>query len=220
MSIAHHLRRLALAVFAAGAVTLASLSASLVTGALTPAVAQMSEEFQYALEPYGEWRPHPRFGEIWVPARVPPDWRPYQYGHWVYTDDWGWYWVSDEQEADWGWVTFHYGRWAFEPPYGWFWVPGDEWAPAWGALPPDAVLPTPTAEPVPPSPPLAEGTPVSPPVTAGTSVPPLPGDRIIAPDTGSGTGAGSRSVPGIYWLALAAPALVAGVALLLKAHRR
>jgi len=95
-----------------------------------------------------------------------------------------------------------------------------EWAPAWGTLPPDAVLPTPTAEPVPPSPPLAEGTPVSPPVTAGTSVPPLPGNRIIAPDTGSGTGAGSRGVPGIYWLALAAPALVGGVALLLKAHRR
>jgi hypothetical protein len=50
---------------------------------------------------------------------------------WVYTDEWGWYWVSDDVEANWGWVVYHYGRWAFEPGIGWFWVPGDEWAPAW-----------------------------------------------------------------------------------------
>ena len=65
---------------------------------------------------------------------VPPDWRPYQYGHWVYTDEWGWYWVSDDVEADWGWVVYHYGRWAFERGFGWFWVPGDEWATRLGQL--------------------------------------------------------------------------------------
>jgi len=108
-----------------------AVSATIVAGALTPAVAQVSEEFEIALEPYGSWRPHPRFGQVWVPTGVPRDWRPYEYGHWVYTDDWGWYWVSDAAEEDWGWVTYHYGRWAFERRLGWFWVPGDEWAPAW-----------------------------------------------------------------------------------------
>ena len=66
-----------------------------------------------------------------MPDGVPPDWRPYEYGHWVYTDDWGWYWVSDDHEEDWGWVVYHYGRWAHDRGLGWFWMPGDEWAPAW-----------------------------------------------------------------------------------------
>jgi len=64
-----------------------AVSATIVAGALTPAVAQVSEEFEIALEPYGSWRPHPRFGQVWVPTGVPRDWRPYEYGHWVYTDD-------------------------------------------------------------------------------------------------------------------------------------
>ena len=52
------------------------------------------------------WRPHPRFGEVWVPggsaaglAALPST------DDWVYTDEWGWYWVSDDVEADWGWVV-------------------------------------------------------------------------------------------------------------------
>ena len=65
-----------------------------------------------------------------MPDGVPRDWRPYEYGHWVYTDDWGWYWVSDDDEDDWGWVVYHYGRWVHDRA-AWFWVPGDEWAPAW-----------------------------------------------------------------------------------------
>jgi hypothetical protein len=98
---------------------------------LTPAYAQVSDEFIGALTPYGEWRRHPRWGEVWVPFNRPAGWRPYTYGRWVYTDDWGWYWVSDDEEADWGWVAYHYGRWAHDPRSGWVWVPGDEWAPAW-----------------------------------------------------------------------------------------
>jgi hypothetical protein len=134
-------------VVAAGA-----FSASVAIATLTPAHAQVSAEFQSALEPYGSWQPHPRFGEVWVPYDLPPDWRPYTYGRWVYTEEWGWYWVSDEEEADWGWVTFHYGRWAHDRRLGWFWVPGDEWGPAWvdwrrgddyvgwAPLPPDEVI--------------------------------------------------------------------------------
>jgi hypothetical protein len=55
------------------------------------------------------------------------DWRPYWYGHWVYTDV-GWTWASDEP---WGWAVYHYGRWFYDPIYGWVWVPGTVWGPAW-----------------------------------------------------------------------------------------
>jgi hypothetical protein len=131
MTFIHQTRRAILAIVTSAAVVIGVLSAPIVFGALTPAAAQISEDAQIALEQYGSWRPHPRFGDVWVPSAVPPDWRPYEYGHWVYTDEWGWYWVSDDVEANWGWVVYHYGRWAFEPGIGWFWVPGDEWAPAW-----------------------------------------------------------------------------------------
>jgi hypothetical protein len=144
-------RRLALALLTSTAIAAVSLPASVMVGATTPAYAQMSEEFQQALEPYGQWRQHPRWGDIWVPDQRPRGWRPYTVGHWVYTDDWGWYWISDDDEADWGWVTYHYGRWVAERGQ-WFWVPGDEWGPAWvdwrrgdrfvgwAALPPDDVI--------------------------------------------------------------------------------
>lgn len=145
-------RRLALSALAAISVATGALSVSIVAATLAPAQAQVSAEFQAALEAYGSWQPHPQFGEVWVPYDLPPGWRPYTYGRWVYTDDWGWYWVSAEEEADWGWVTFHYGRWAHDRRLGWFWVPGDEWGPAWvdwrrgddyvgwAPLPPDQVV--------------------------------------------------------------------------------
>ncbi len=131
MSIAITWRRLCAAAVVGLAVALGSLAAPPLLGGITLAAAQVSEDFIYALEPYGRWIRHRRFGEVWVPANLPRDWRPYEYGHWVYTDEWGWFWVSDPEEEDWGWVTFHYGRWVFERGLGWFWVPGDEWAPAW-----------------------------------------------------------------------------------------
>jgi hypothetical protein len=102
--------------------------------------------FHDALSPYGDWIQSARFGLVWTPRHVAHDWRPYFYGHWVYTD-YGWTWVSDDE---WGWATGHYGRWYFDPAAGWLWVPGDEWAPAWvvwrsgggyvgwAPLPPDA----------------------------------------------------------------------------------
>ena len=125
------IRRAIFAITTGAAIAIGLLLGPIVTGTLAPAQAQISEDAQIALEQYGMWRPHPRFGDVWVPAGIPPDWRPYQYGHWVYTDEWGWYWVSDDVEANWGWVVYHYGRWAFERGFGWFWVPGEEWAPAW-----------------------------------------------------------------------------------------
>lgn len=131
MAFTHQLRRLVSSVLIGCGIAFGTLSAPIVLGALTPAAAQISEDAQIALEEYGSWRPNPRFGDVWVPTDVPPNWRPYAYGHWVYTEEWGWYWVSDDVEADWGWVVYHYGRWVFERGFGWFWVPGDEWAPAW-----------------------------------------------------------------------------------------
>jgi hypothetical protein len=130
-TVTRHLRSLALTVFACITIAACALSASMTIAAITPAHAQVPAEFQSALEPYGSWQLHPRFGEVWMPYDLPPGWRPYTYGRWVYTEEWGWYWVSDEEEADWGWVTFHYGRWAHDRRFGWFWVPGDEWGPAW-----------------------------------------------------------------------------------------
>jgi len=124
-------RRLVSGLLTGLALLLGGLCLPIVSGALAPAHAQVSVEFRVALQPYGAWRHTARFGEVWVPRDRPHDWRPYEDGHWVYTDEWGWYWISDEDEVDWGWVTYHYGRWAYDPDIGWFWVPGDEWAPAW-----------------------------------------------------------------------------------------
>ena len=116
------------------------------------AQAPQSIEFRSAHEPYGQWRQHWRWGEVWVPARRARDWRPYQNGRWVYTDDWGWYWVSDQTEDEWGWIAFHYGRWVADHEHGWIWVPGAEWGPAWvhwrrggefvgwAPLPPDEII--------------------------------------------------------------------------------
>ena len=91
----------------------------------------LAPELRLALDAFGRWVPHGRWGEVWIPAHRAANWQPYRTGHWVYTDEWGWYWVAAADEADWGWVTYHYGRWAFDRELGWFWIPGDEWAPAW-----------------------------------------------------------------------------------------
>jgi hypothetical protein len=84
--------------------------------------------FYDQLDSYGDWVWHPRFGYVWLPQNVSEDWRPYAVGHWVYTDEYGWYWDSHEPFA---WAVYHYGRWGYDRDYGWFWVPGNTWAPAW-----------------------------------------------------------------------------------------
>ena len=86
------------------------------------------DTFYDELGPYGEWVWHPRFGYVWLPEDVSPRWRPYTVGRWTYTDEYGWYWDSNEPFA---WAVYHYGRWGYDEDYGWFWVPGDTWAPAW-----------------------------------------------------------------------------------------
>ncbi len=122
---------------------------------VNPAAAQavsLSVEFRTALEPYGAWQHHRRWGEVWIPSRVARNWQPYTVGHWVYSQDYGWYWAPDDQEADWGLVTYHYGRWVVDDQFGWMWIPGTEWGPGWvqwrhgrqhvgwAPLPPDEVM--------------------------------------------------------------------------------
>ena len=130
------LRRLALASLTCVALAIGAVATPIATAALTPAQAQISAEFQAALEPYGHWVRHARWGEVWVPDDIPPGWRPYSYGHWVYTEEWGWYWVSDQDEEDWGWVVYHYGRWVHDRRLGWFWIPGRRMGAGLGRLAP------------------------------------------------------------------------------------
>ncbi len=87
------------------------------------------EDFVEALAPHGTWVEHRRWGRVWRPKDVGPDWKPYFRGRWARTDL-GWYWVSEEP---WGWATYHFGRWFLDPLEGWIWVPGRGWAPAWVA---------------------------------------------------------------------------------------
>ena len=79
------------------------------------------------LAPYGNWIERPSYGWVWTPRAVSTSWRPYEDGHWVWTDE-GWVWITDEP---YGWATYHYGRWYDDPEIGWAWVPGDEWGPSW-----------------------------------------------------------------------------------------
>jgi hypothetical protein len=124
-----------LACLASGAVLLALAPAPAEWGGVSPAVAQqrmaVRADFRTALGPYGAWHHNRRFGDVWVPANRRQNWRPYTVGHWVYTETYGWYWVENTEEADWGWVTYHYGRWYLDPDDGWIWISGDEWSPGW-----------------------------------------------------------------------------------------
>ncbi len=74
----------------------------------------------YDLDDYGSWESDSDYGEIWVPSGVAVGWSPYQMGHWVFIEPWGWTWVDSEP---WGWAPFHYGRWAYARDR-WGWVPG------------------------------------------------------------------------------------------------
>jgi hypothetical protein len=78
----------------------------------------------------GHWLRHPVWGAAWRPrpSAVGPDFQPYTNGYWEYTDEYGWYWVSNDPFDD---VVYHYGRWVYDPQDGWLWLPGYTWAPAW-----------------------------------------------------------------------------------------
>jgi hypothetical protein len=118
---------LALLTLSAGAVSAqTSLSAGIHVGPSGRASVDLGF-FYDDLASYGNWIQRPSYGWVWAPREVSSNWRPYQDGHWVWTDD-GWTWITDEP---YGWATYHYGRWYDDPEIGWSWVPGQDWAPAW-----------------------------------------------------------------------------------------
>jgi hypothetical protein len=77
------------------------------------------------LNDYGQWVILPGAGAVWRPD-ADPGWRPFEYGHWVYSSD-GWVWDSDEP---FGWIVCHYGSWLNDRDQGWVWIPGYDWSPA------------------------------------------------------------------------------------------
>lgn len=78
--------------------------------------------------PQGEFVRVSTVGEVWKPRGVPQGWQPYTRGNWIYNNQVGWYFNSDEPFAE---VTYHYGRWYEDPDQGWVWVADTKWAPAW-----------------------------------------------------------------------------------------
>ena len=67
-------------------------------------------------------------GEVWKPRDIPADWAPYSNGRWIFNQQVGWYFESNEPWAE---ITYHYGRWYNDPSQGWVWVADTQWAPAW-----------------------------------------------------------------------------------------
>jgi hypothetical protein len=93
-----------------------------------PSAGPTIDDFHGSLDSSGVWTETSEYGTVWRPVEVDSGWRPYSYGHWVYTS-YGWTWASDEP---WGWAVFHYGRWVMLGN-GWAWIPGRVWGPAWVA---------------------------------------------------------------------------------------
>src|SRR2546426_11840683 len=81
------------------------------------------------LDRNGDWRETPRYGHVWVPHDVPPDWAPYSTGRWIFDPYYGWTWVDD---APWGWAPYHYGRWVYGDGF-WGWAPGPVVVAPWHA---------------------------------------------------------------------------------------
>jgi hypothetical protein len=86
--------------------------------------------FDQALAAHGNWATHNRFGRIFLPTGVAPDWQPYTRGQWVQDPRFGPMFVSADP---WGWATYHYGRWGRDARFGWYWIPDTRFAPSPGA---------------------------------------------------------------------------------------
>ena len=109
----------------------ATLSPGLPLGVSAAQAQTASVSFQVffdQLEPHGVWVRHARYNYVFCPTGIDASWRPYTRGRWLYLEDRGWYFASDEPFA---WATYHYGRWFADQNLGWCWVPGTKWAPAW-----------------------------------------------------------------------------------------
>jgi hypothetical protein len=118
-----------------------SAAAMLMTGAAIvpagPARAAVSVNINFGFNTFhdrlsdrGRWIRSPIWGDVWQPRRrlVGDNFQPYSNGYWEYTDEYGWYWVSNDPFDD---VVYHYGRWVYDPDQHWLWIPGYTWSPGW-----------------------------------------------------------------------------------------
>ncbi len=89
-------------------------------GAISAQYVSRDIDGYYDLDDYGNWQTDPDYGAVWIPRGVFVGWAPYQDGHWVWINPWGWTWVDAQP---WGFAPFHYGRWVYARNT-WGWVPG------------------------------------------------------------------------------------------------
>ena len=84
------------------------------------------------LDNHGRWLHSDEFGDVWQPAGVAEDWRPYYDGRWAPYPG-GMTWVSDEP---WAYVAYHHGRWhwALGRGRGLVLDPGSQLQPGLGGL--------------------------------------------------------------------------------------
>ena len=117
--------------------TAAILLASTAPIAIAPAKAAFSFNINFGFNTFrdrlgdrGRWIYSPIWGDVWQPRRrvVGDNFQPYTNGYWEYTDEYGWYWVSNDPFDD---VVYHYGRWVYDPDMRWVWIPGYTWGPGW-----------------------------------------------------------------------------------------
>lgn len=120
---------------AAPAVPVPAAATTALVSAVPDQVGVTSDTFysNQSLKKHGRWIEVKKYGRCWQPTDSPPDWRPYSRGHFGYSDDGGYVWISDQSENEWGWATYHYGRWCRVPGVGsgWAWVPGTAWSGGW-----------------------------------------------------------------------------------------
>lgn len=74
------------------------------------------------LDANGNWYDVPGEGYVWSPyVAVSAGWDPYNCGHWMWTPQFGYIWVSCES---WGYLPYYCGSWNFYNGFGWGWSPG------------------------------------------------------------------------------------------------
>jgi FecR protein. len=74
------------------------------------------------LDANGSWYDVPGQGYVWSPyVAATAGWDPYGCGHWMWTPQFGYVWVSC---ANWGYLPYSCGSWNFYDGFGWGWAPG------------------------------------------------------------------------------------------------
>lgn len=74
------------------------------------------------LDANGNWYDVPGQGYIWSPfIAASVSWDPYSCGHWMWTRQFGYVWVSCES---WGYLPYSCGSWNYYNGFGWGWAPG------------------------------------------------------------------------------------------------